>query len=147
MKDGEKSGQLSYEQVAALKDVKDMTGYLNVAQRIADLEGRTTRCAYAKLTSKESGGDFDRPVDLPSEDQVRKSSRARSAIYYSGLSDHEDNTREITTPKQTEEINKPHAQITKQSSFSTSASSTSNRSTSMPVVERHARDVCASIPL
>ena len=105
---------------------------MNVAQKIADLEGRTTRRAYAKLTSKERGGDLDRPVDSPSEDPVRKSSRARNAIDYSGLSGPDDSIREITTPKQTEGVDRPPAQVTKDLSPSTSASTTSNRSTLIP---------------
>lgn len=105
---------------------------MNVAQKIADLEGRTTRRAYAKLTSRERGEDLDRPADLPSEDSVRKSSRARNVIDYSGLSGPDDSIHEIITPKQTEEVDRPPAQVAKQLSPSTSASTTSNRSTLIP---------------
>ena len=104
-------------------------------QNTAGSEGRTTRRAYAKLTSRGPAGDSSNSVDSPGS-EVRKSGRARNAVDYSRLSGSENNTREIATPRQTGSLNLP-AQGTQQGvppnsvSSNSSASSTSNGSTSM----------------
>ena len=109
-----------------------MPEYLNVAQKTEGLEGRTTRRAYAKLTSDESGGDFSQLVGVSSGDRVRKPGPARNAVDYPRLPGPEDNAREIAPPKQIEQDDTSSAQVTKQISPSTSATSTSDRSTLMP---------------
>ena len=106
-------------------------------QNTAGSEGRTTRRAYAKLTSGGPAGDSRNFVDLSPGNEVRKSGRARNAVDYSRLSGSENNAREIATPRQTDEgLNLP-PEGTQQGfpsnsvSSNSSASSTSNGSTSM----------------
>lgn len=105
---------------------------MSVAQKTADLEGRTTRRAYAKITSTEGAGDSGKLVGSLSRNEVRKSGRARNAVNYTRPSGSEDGTREIATQKQIEEGSTSPAQEINQISHSTSASSTSNRSSSVP---------------
>lgn len=109
-----------------------MPEYLSVVRKIADSEGRTTRRAYAKMTSKEGAGDSGKPVDLSPENEVRKSGRARNAVDYTRFSGSENTPREMSVPGQIDEGDKSLAQESKQVSPSPSASSTSNRSTLMP---------------
>ena len=106
-------------------------------QNTAGSEGRTTRRAYAQLTSRGTARDSSNFVDLSPENEVRKSGRARNAVNYSRLSGSESNAREIATPRQTDEgLNLP-GEATQQGlpsnsvSSNSSASSTSNISTSM----------------
>ena len=117
-------------------DEEKVPEYLSVVRNTAGSEGRTTRRAYAKLTSRVPAGDSSNFVDLSPGNEVRKSGRARTAVDYSRLSGSENNAREIATPRQTDEgLNLP-AEGTQQGfpnsvSSNSSASSTSNRSTSM----------------
>ena len=118
-------------------DEEKVPEYLSVVQNTAGSEGRTTRRAYAKLTSRGPAGDSSNFVDLSPGNEVRKSGRARNAVDYSRLSRSENNAREIATPRQTDEdLNLP-AEGAEQgfpsnsASSNSSASSTSNRSTSM----------------
>ena len=106
-------------------------------QNTAGSEGRTTRRAYAKLTSRATAGDSSNFVDLSPGNEVRKSGRARNAVDYSRLSGSENNAREIATPGQIDEgLNLPaegakHGSSANVASSASSASSTSNRSPSM----------------
>ncbi len=113
-------------------DEEKIPEYLSVAQKIADVEGRTTRRAYAKMTSKEDARDSSTPISLTSRNEVRKSGRARNAVDYTRLLGSENNDRGIDPPEQIEERGTTPAQETNPISPSTSASSSSNRSTSMP---------------
>ena len=113
-------------------DEEKIPEYLSVAQKIADVEGRTTRRAYAKMTSKEDARDSSTPIGRTSRNEVRKSGRARNAVDYTRLLGSENNDRGIDPPEQIEERGTTPAQETNPISPSTSASSTSNRSTSMP---------------
>ena len=105
-------------------------------QNTAGSEGRTTRRAYARLTSRGTA-DSSNFVDLSPGNEVRKSGRARNAVDYSRLSGSENNAREIATPRQTDEGLTLPAEGTQQGfpsnsvSSNSSASSTSNISTSM----------------
>lgn len=98
---------------------------------IADVEGRTTRRAYAKLTSNESARDFGSPMRSSSENQLRKSGRARNSVNYARFSGPDDNAMEVATPEQNQESHISPAQQTTQMAPSTPASSNSNKSTSM----------------
>ena len=60
-------------------DEEKIPEYLSVAEKIADVEGRTTRRAYAKLTSRESATNSGEPIESSFEDRVRKSGRARNS--------------------------------------------------------------------
>ena len=60
-------------------DEEKIPEYLSVAEKIADVEGRTTRRAYAKLTSRERATNSGEPIGSSFEDQVRKSGRARNS--------------------------------------------------------------------
>ena len=106
-------------------------------QNTAGSEGRTTRRAYAKLTSRGTAGNSSNYVDLSPGNEVRKSGRARNAVDYSRLSGSENNAREIATPRQTDEgLNLPaegnqQGFPTNSVSSNSSASSTSNHSMSM----------------
>lgn len=102
--------------------------YLRVAEKIADIEGRTTRRAYAKLTSKESAKDSSKLIRSSFENQVRKSGRARNPVDYAGLSISEDNPREVALLEQSRENGVSPTQASKQMSASVSAPSTPNRS-------------------
>ncbi|KAF6219701.1 hypothetical protein HO133_004170 [Letharia lupina] len=113
-------------------DEEKVPEYLSLAEKTADFEGRTTRRAYAKMTSEEGAGDSGHTVGPPSGNNVRKSGRARNAVDYTRLSGPKENAREITTPEQIEAGDIVFARETEQISTSTSASSTSNRSTLMP---------------
>lgn len=109
-------------------DEEKVPEYLSVVQNTAGSEGRTTRRAYAKLTSRAPAGDSSNYVDLSPGNEVRKSGRARNAVDYSRLSRSENNAHEIATPRQNDEdLNLP----AEGNSSNSSASSTSNRSTSM----------------
>ena len=124
--------------------------YLKVVQNTAGSEGRTTRRAYAKLTSRGTGGDSGNFVDPSPGNEVRKSGRARNAVDYSRLSRSENNTREIATPRQTDDGLNP-AEGNEQEfpansvSSNSSASSTSNRSTSM--ADHPSRSTSTSTPV
>lgn len=106
--------------------------YLSVAEKIADLEGRTTRRAYAKMTSGEGAGDSGNTLALSPGKEVRKSGRARNTVDYTRLSGPENNDRGIATSEQIEEGRMSPAQRSDQMSPSTSASSTSIVSTLLP---------------
>lgn len=113
-------------------DEEKVPEYLRVAEKTADFEGRTTRRAYARLTTGEVGkDDSSRSDGLPSENELRKSGRARNEVNYSTPSAPRDNAREIATPEPIEN-DTSLIQDTKQISSSTSASSGSDRSTLMP---------------
>ena len=105
---------------------------MSLAQETAALQGRTTRRAYAKMTSKDGAGDFDRLVDLSSGKQVRKSGRARNAVDYTKVSGSEHNGREVATPMQAEGRDTLSAPKVTRISISTSDSSTPTRSAVMP---------------
>ena len=60
-------------------DEEKIPEYLSVAEKIADVEGRTTRRAYAKLTLGESATDSGKLIGSSFEDHVRKSGRARNS--------------------------------------------------------------------
>ena len=94
--------------------------YLSVVQKTAEFEGRTTRRAYAKITSKNGAGDSDNIVGLSSGKQMRKSGRARNAVDYTRLSGSESSARGIATPEQGEENDIPPAQETERTSPSKS---------------------------
>ena len=104
--------------------------YQKIVEKIADVEGRTTRRAFAKLASNESPRDSNKIVSSPFDSQVRKSGRARNSINYAQLSTAEDTTYETATPEQTLQNDMPSAQPTNQ--MSTSALSSADRSTMMP---------------
>ena len=99
-------------------DEEKVPEYLSVAENIADVEGRTTRRAYARLTSKESAPDSVKLNESSFEDHVRKSGRARNSRNY------------VATLEQTGQSDASSARETNQTS--TLASSTSNRSTLKP---------------
>ncbi len=103
--------------------------YQKIFEKIADVEGRTTRRAFAKLASNDSPRDSNTTVHSPFDNQVRKSGRARTSINYAQLSTAEDNTHETATPEQTLQNDMPSAQPTNQ--MSTSALSSADRSTMM----------------
>ena len=103
-------------------DEEKVPEYLSLAQETADFQGRTTRRAYAKLTSREEAGDSSRLIDLSSRNRVRKSGRARSSVDYTRLSGPEDSDREAATPQEVEGDASP---APKQTSPSTSDSSPS----------------------
>ena len=94
--------------------------YLSVVQKTAEFEGRTTRRAYAKMTSKEGAGDSDKIVGFSSGKHMRKSGRARNAVDYTRLSGSESSPRGIATPEQVEENDIPPAQEPEQISPSKS---------------------------
>ena len=124
--------------------------YLKVVQNTAGSEGRTTRRAYAQLTSRGTAGDSSNFVDPSPGNEVRKSGRARNAVDYSRLSRSENNAREIATPRQTDEGLNP-AEGNEQEfsansgSSNSSASSTSNRSTS--IADHPSRSTSTSTPM
>ena len=111
-----------------------------MAEKIADVEGRTTRRAYANLTSKDGAKDSGKLIRTSFDNSVRKSGRARNPIDYARLSTSEANVRELATEERTDEIGTSIVQGTQQMSPSTSASS--NRSTLMP--EHHSRSTSTS---
>ena len=97
-------------------DEEKIPEYLSVAEKIADVEGRTTRRAYAKLTSNESPRDTN----------------------YARLSTTEGNTHEGGgTREQSDQSDLSATQEAKQTSPSTPASSTSDRS--MLMTKEHRR--------
>ena len=109
-----------------------MPEYLSVAEKIADLEGRTTRRAFAKMTSGEGAGDSGKTVALSSGKEARKSGRARNTVDYTRVSLPENNHHEIATPEQIEEGRMSPVQRANETSPSASVPSTSNRSTLLP---------------
>ena len=123
-------------------DEEKVPEYLSVAEKIADVEGRTTRRAFAKLTSKESARDSGKLLRSSFENQLRKSGRARNHAHYGGLSTSEDNANESAAAEQTQQSGVSPIQETKQASPSTSASSTTNRSTLIP--DDHSRSTSTS---
>lgn len=112
-------------------DEEKVPEYLSLAKETADLEGRTTRRAYARMTSKEGARNSGKPVGPSSGKEVRKSGRARNAVDYTRLSGPEDVDREIAAPEHIEEGRRSPAHETNKKSPSTAASSTSNTSTLM----------------
>ena len=112
-------------------DEEKVPEYVRVAQETADVEGRTTRRAYAKLTSSESRKDSGSLLRSSFENQLRKSGRARNPINYAVLSTAEDITAENSTPAVDKQNVVTPEQAAKQMSPSTSVSSNSNRSTLM----------------
>ena len=123
-------------------DEEKVPEYLTVAEKIAGVEGRTTRRAFAKLTSKESARDSGKLLRSSFENQLRKSGRARNHAQYVGPSASEDNAHESAAAEQTQQSGVSPIQETKQTSPSTSASSTTNRSTLMP--DDHSRSTSTS---
>lgn len=123
-------------------DEEKIPEYLSVAEKIADIEGRTTRRAYAKLTSKESAKDSSRLIRSSFENQVRKSGRARNPVDYAGPSVSEDNPREVASPEQSQGNDVLFTQAPKQISPSASAPSTPNRSNLMH--DDHSRSTSTS---
>ena len=112
-------------------DEEKVPEYLRVAEKIADVEGRTTRRAYAKLTSKERAKDSSQLIRSSFENQVRKSGRARNPVDYTRVSISEDNPREVASPEQSRGKDVSPTQASKQTSPSVSAPLTPNRSTLM----------------
>lgn len=106
--------------------------YQSVAEKIANLDGRTTRRALAKMTSGGEAVVSGRGVALSSGKEVRKSGRARNTVDYTRASVPENNHHEIATQEQVEEGRMSPIQTTNQASPSTSSSSTSIRSTLLP---------------
>ena len=96
-------------------DEEKIPEYLSVAEKIADVEGRTTRRAYAKLTSGESATDSGKLSGSSFEDHVRKSGRARNSRNH------------VATLEQTGHTDLSPARETNQTS-----TSASNRSTLIP---------------
>ena len=113
-----------------------------MAEKIADVEGRTTRRAYANLTSRDGARDSGKLIRSSFENRVRKSGRARNPIDYARLSTSEDNVREEATTERTNQNSTSFGQGTEQMSPSISASSNSNRSTLMP--DHHSRSTSTS---
>ena len=89
-------------------DEEKIPEYLSVAEKIADVEGRTTRRAYAKLTSGGSATDSGKSIGSSFEDHVRKSGRARNSRNHAA------------TVEQTGETNLSPARETNQTSTSAS---------------------------
>ena len=113
-------------------DEEKVPEYLSVAEKIADVEGRTTRRAYAKLTSNESPRDSENLIRSSFRNQVRKSGRARNAVDYARLSTTEGNNHDAAGREQSQQNDGSPAQAANQASPTTSASSISDRSPLMP---------------
>ena len=113
-------------------DEEKVPEYLNVAKNIADVEGRTTRRAYAKLTSNESPRDTGDLIRTSFRNQVRKSGRARNAVDYARLSTTEGNNHDAAGWEQSQLSDGSPAQAANQASPPTSASSISDRFMLMP---------------
>lgn len=112
-------------------DEEKVPEYLSVAEKIADVEGRTTRRAYAKLTSNESPRDTENLIRSSFRNQLRKSGRARNAVDYARLSTTEGNSFDATEREQSQQSDGSPAQAENQAS-PTSASSISETSMLMP---------------
>ena len=113
-------------------DEEKVPEYLNVAKKIADVEGRTTRRAYAKLTSNESARDTGNLIRSSFRNQVRKSGRARNAVDYARLSTTEGNNHDAAGREQSQQSDGSPAQAANQASPTASVSSISDRPTLMP---------------
>lgn len=113
-------------------DEERVPEYLSVAKVTAGSEGRTTRRAYAKMTSREEARDSGNLIDLSPGSVVRKSGRARNAIDYTRLFGSQDNASEVAAPEQTEEGDISTKLNTTQRPPSTPASSSSTRPMVMP---------------
>ena len=113
-------------------DEEKVPEYLSVAEKIADVEGRTTRRAYAKLTSNESPRDTENLIRSSFRNQLRKSGRARNAVDYARLSTTEGNNYDATEREQSPQSDGSPAQAADQASHTTSASPISDTSTLMP---------------
>lgn len=113
-------------------DEERVPEYMSVVQVTAGSEGRTTRRAYAKMTSKHEAKDSGHLVGLSPGNEVRKSGRARNAVDYTGLLGSQDNAGEVAAPEQTEEGERPPIPKTTQRPPSTPASSTPTRPALMP---------------
>lgn len=113
-------------------DEEKVPEYLSVAEKIADVEGRTTRRAYAKLTSNESPRDSENLIRSSFRNQVRKSGRARNEVDYARLSTIEGNNHDAAEREQSQQSDGSPAQAANQASSQASASSLSNRSMLMP---------------
>ena len=126
-------------------DEEKVPEYLSVAEKIADVEGRTTRRAYANLTSKDGARASNKLIRSSFNNRVRKSGRARHPVDYTRLSTSEDNVREVTTTERTNPNSPSLVQRAKQTSPSNLASSTSDRSTLMP--DDQSRSTSTSTPV
>ena len=124
-------------------DEEKVPEYLRVAEKIADVEGRTTRRAYANLTSKDGARASDKLIRSSFDNRVRKSGRARHPVDYARLSTSEDNVLEVATAERTNPNSTPRK--AKQTSPSNTASSTSERSTLMP--DDQSRSTSTSTPV
>ena len=113
-------------------DEEKVPEYLSVAEKIADVEGRTTRRAYAKLTSNESPRGSGNLIRSSFRNQVRKSGRARNAVDYARLSTTEGNNHDAVGREQSQQSDGSPAQAANQAWPTTSASSISDRSPLMP---------------
>ena len=113
-------------------DEEKVPEYLSVAEKIAGVEGRTTRRAYAKLTSNEGSRDTGDLIRSSFRNQVRKSGRARNAVDYARLSIIEGNDHDAAGREQSQQSDGSPAQVANQASPTTSASSVSDKSTMMP---------------
>ena len=110
-------------------DEEKVPEYISVAEKIADVEGRTTRRAYAKLTSNESPRDAGNLIRSSFRNQVRKSGRARNAVDYARLSTTEGNNYDATEREQSQQSDGSPVQAEYQASPTMSASPISDRAT------------------
>ena len=117
-------------------DEEKVPEYLKVAEKTADVPGRTTRRAFAKLTSTDNARDSRNLMRSALENQVRKSGRARNSVNYAALSASEDLTGDAAASQLDLQTENSAARPATQMSPSTSASSLSNRSTLMPDATR-----------
>ena len=113
-------------------DEEKVPEYVHVAEKIADVEGRTTRRAYAKLTSDESTRHPGNLIRSSFRNQLRKSGRARNAVDYARLSTIEGNNHDAAGREQSQQSDESPAQAADQASPTSSVSSISDRSTLMP---------------
>ena len=113
-------------------DEEKVPEYLSVAEKIANVEGRTTRRAYAKLTSNESTRDTGNLLRSSFGNQVRKSGRARNAVDYARLSTTEGNNHDAAGQEQSQQSDGYPARAANQASPTPSASSLPDRPTLMP---------------
>lgn len=114
--------------------------YVQVFEKIADVEGRTTRRAYKQLTSGPKARDPSQLNRSSLGKRVRRSGREYDPIDYARLTNYEEDPGEIAAQGQQQPIDASTAQESVQPS--TSTSSTTNRSTSMP--NDHSRSTSTS---
>ena len=110
-------------------DEEKVPEYISVAEKIADVEGRTTRRAYAKLTSNESTRDPRNLIRSSFRNRVRKSSRPRNAVDYARLSTTEGNNDDVTEREQSQQSDGSSVQAENQASPTTLASPITDRAT------------------